>query len=48
MDWILVAKEVGAQLKTTFCGQTEITVNVVIEVMTKGSDLVLRGWIGWD
>lgn len=48
LDWILVAKEVGAQLKTTCCGQTEITVNVVIEVMTKGSDLVLRGWIGWD
>lgn len=26
--------------------QTESTVSVVTEVVTKGSDLVLRGWIG--
>ena len=48
LDWILLAKEVGVQLKTTCCGQSEITVNVVIEVVTKGSDLVLRGLIGLD
>lgn len=46
MDRILVGKEVGAQLKTTCCGQTESTVSVVTEVVTKGSDLVLRGLIG--
>lgn len=48
MDWILVAKAGGAQLKTTCCGQTEINVNVVTEEVTKGSDLVLRGLIGLD
>lgn len=48
LDRILVGKEVGAQLKTTCCGQTEFTVSVVTEVVTKGSDLVLRGLIGLD
>ena len=48
LDWILVAKAGGVQLKTTCCGQTEITVNVVTEEVTKGSDLVLRGLIGLD
>ena len=48
LDWILVAKAGGAQLKTTCCGQTEINVNVVTEEVTKGSDLALRGLIGLD
>lgn len=39
-------KEVGAQLKTTCCGQTESTVNVCHRSGDKGSDLVLRGLIG--